>query len=347
MNNLPPRQPGSKESGILQRLRQSLRHIPIDRPHVLLACSGGKDSVALASMLAELARLNTLSMTIAHIHHGQHDLADVAASAVTSIGRMLDVPVIVRHLEAQAVATHEHFGLEEALRRERYLALARIAKEVNASCIALAHHQSDQAETLLLHLIRGSGVDGLAGMREWEIRHVPWWEEPAELSTGIWRPLIYESAATVADLAAQSGLPIVEDPTNTNPSFRRNAIRHNVLPILEGISPGSTAAIARSARVIATDADLLSEATMVHLAACRTETGLSRMKLVDLPDGWQHRVVRSWLIHAALPTDITYDRVSAVVELSQRNRGGSRVELGAGTRVVLRNGVLGIEGVAE
>lgn len=340
MNNSTGFQPGSPESGIVQRVRKSLREFATGRPQVLLACSGGRDSVALASILASLARLEVLSLTVVHIHHGQHDQADDAAAAVRHIGEVLGIPVVVRHLSAESVASHSGLGLEEALRRERYLSLADVAREMHAGCIALAHHQTDQAETLLLHLLRGTGVDGLAGMRSWEHRSIPWWELASSTSVTLWRPFLHESASSVAELARMSGLPIIEDPTNADTAFRRNAVRHQVLPLLEEISPGSTGAIARSAEVIALDAALLAADTDDRLADCMSNGALSRSALAGLPEGWQHRVVRRWLMNAAIPADITYDRVSAVVELAQRNRGGNRVEVGAGTTVILQGGML-------
>lgn len=113
-----------RESGIVQRFRNSLRHGSVPTPHVLLACSGGKDSVALAAILAELRRLELLTFSIAHIHHGQHDRADEAAQAVKDIGSTLDVDVSAHFLAQSDIDSHQGVGLEEALRRERYLRTA-------------------------------------------------------------------------------------------------------------------------------------------------------------------------------------------------------------------------------
>ena len=343
MNNPPRRQPDSRESGVVQRLRNSIRKIGLPVPHVLLACSGGKDSVALACSLHELVRLDLVSLTLVHIHHGQHDRADQAAKAVSDIGTTIGVPVRVRHLDSQAIAKHSGLGTEEALRRERYVALADIATDVSADCIALAHHQTDQAESLLLHLLRGAGVEGLAGMSVWESRRVPWWDYLDAPVFRLWRPFLHESAATVADIGLRSGLPIVEDPTNSDTSFRRNAIRHDVLPVLERIAPGSMAAIARSGEIVATDAALLAGVTQGLLAACMTEGGLDRATLMTLPEGWRSRVVRAWLMQADIVAEVTRNRVEAIVAMAMRNHGGSRIQIGTGTEVVLMDGVLSIE----
>ena len=339
-----PSKSDRRESGIVQHVRNTVRQLPVDSPHVLLACSGGKDSVALAWILAELRRLQLLTFSIAHIHHGQHDNADLAADAVREIGRLLDARITVHRLHQRDIDAHSGVGLEEAMRRERYLALFRIAVEQGADCIALAHHQTDQAETILLHLMRGAGVDGLAGMREWEVRRIPWWDESAEVTEiGLWRPLISQPERRVADIAASSGLPIVEDPTNSDPSFRRNAIRHQVLPVLEGISAGSVGSVARSAEVIAADAELLEHLTRQALAVCTRGDGLLRSRLMVLSEAMQKRVIRRWVADRLPMLELTSDRIAAISTLVARNRGGAVIEIGSGHRVTIRDGRLSLD----
>ena len=344
MTQKRPPKSDHRESGIVQRMRKSVRQLSVDSPHVLLACSGGKDSVALAWLLDELRRLGLLTFSLAHIHHGQHDRADVAADAVREIGRLVGVPVSVIQLDQADIDSHTGVGLEEAMRRERYLVLAAVARDEGADCIALAHHQTDQAETMLLHLIRGAGVDGLAGMREWESRRIPWWEAGSNpIEIGLWRPLIGEAESEIAELAADSGFTVIEDPTNIDPAYRRNAVRHQLLPVLEKIAEGSTAAIARSAEVIASDADLLDQLTEQSLAECRENGALSRAAVVQLPGAMQSRIIRRWVLDLIPMLELSSDRVAAIVELAARNRGGAVVEIGSGYSVTLRSGMLLID----
>lgn len=332
------------ESGIVQRMRKSVRALPVTQPQVLLACSAGKDSVALAWILSELHRLGLLTLSIAHIHHGQHDQADRAVQAVEEIGRTLDVPVVIRRLEQGRIDAHIGLGLEEAMRRERYRALARIAMKQEVDCIALAHHQTDQTETILLHLMRGAGVDGLSGMKPWEMRTIPWWEPTGDqIEIGLWRPFLGESAEDVARIAQQSGLPIVEDPTNMDPAYRRNAIRHQILPVLENISEGSTAAIARSAGMVGVDAELLRQLTQRSLGDSLDGDDLSRSSLVDLPTAMQRRVVRAWLSQQLPNQELSADRIDAIVDAAERSRGGSIIQLGNGHSVTLCDGRLIID----
>lgn len=344
MNPMRAGKPDSRESGIVQRMRFQVRNVPIDNPRVLLACSGGKDSVALAAIMAELQRLGLLEFSIAHIHHGQHNQADAAAAAVLRIGEQLGVEVAVRHLDPACIDRHQGVGLEEALRRERYLQLAKVAEDIGAHCIALAHHQMDQAETMLLHLMRGSGLEGLAGMRIWEDRKVPWWAPDASAVTmAFWRPLLQEQVEEVAAFASHSGLPVVEDPTNVDTRFRRNAIRHQLLPLMEEIAAGSTGAIARTGDVLSTDLDALVQITQAALENCIFSDGLSQQRLVEMPIGLQRRVVRAWILAQYPVHELSADRVDAVLDAASRNRGGAMVQLGSGLTVRLHDRIFTID----
>lgn len=336
--------PDRKESGLVQRLRISVRALPNHQPHVLLACSGGQDSVGLARLLAEMRRFDLLDFSIAHIHHGQHHRADDAADAVTRIGDILDVPVVIHRLTQQDFDNHPGLGMEEAMRRERYLALAGISRIHSANYLALGHHETDQAETILLHLMRGAGVDGLAGMREIESRTIPWWTDSSDQQDVVlWRPLLGESAQDIADYASDSGLPVVADPTNADTAWRRNAIRHQVLPLLEEIAVGSTAAIARSANLVTGDASLIATLTLAGLEQCLEDSALDRKRLLAQPPGMQQRIVRSWIL-GQLPTlELTSDRVLAVLGAAVRNRGGAIIEIGGSATVTLRDGLLHID----
>ncbi len=343
MDSTPLMSPAPKEAGIVQRVRRRLK-VPDSPPHhVLVACSGGADSVVLAWMLAELGGLGLIRLTLGHVHHHQNDHGDAAAAAVREIGERLSIDVRIAHLNQSDIDRHEGVGTEEAMRRARYLALARIAAEVGADTIALAHHQQDQAETVLLHLIRGSGLDGLTGMREHDERVIPWWNDDHEpMTIRLWRPFLTESAKSVKELAVTTGLPIVEDASNADPRYRRNAIRHQVLPLLEEIAAGSTAAIARSATVLQNDQVVISRAIEHAAMTCIEGESLDRKAVYDLPPEYQPGVVRYWLQRRGLANDLAQERIDAIVHLAVRNRGGSRIELTAGWSVHLNDGYLSV-----
>jgi tRNA(Ile)-lysidine synthase len=183
---------------------------------ILVAVSGGPDSVALLDVLQELRAVLHLTLACAHVHHGLREEADADAGVVRGLCQRLAVPC---HLERVVVPSGPPWdGLEAEARRVRYAALEARALAVGARRIATGHTADDQAETVLMRLLEGAGPRGLAGM--------------ALARGALIRPLLeVRRSEIVAHLTAR-GLPWVEDRTNRNPRFLRNRIRHDVLPFL-------------------------------------------------------------------------------------------------------------------
>lgn len=336
--------PPKRESGVVQRVRGSLSRWadPVAQPHILLGCSGGRDSVALAYVLAALVRTKTISATVVHIDHGMRAASREAAAGTERIADALDMPFRLVTLDPASVSEHEGVGPEEALRRERYRAFSRIARETQADAVAVAHHERDQAETVLLHLIRGAGLHGATGMREWSTIDVPWWpsqEYPRALT--IWRPFLRESWDDIEEVVVESGLPVFVDETNEDRTYRRNAIRHDVLPLLDRITPGATVNIARFAELAGEDDDLLDSMASERLQL-QPDGDLHRRAIVDQPKAIQRRVVQMWTGLRGFDGELTTNRIDAVCELAARNRSGSKLDLGAGWTVRLNKGVLSL-----
>jgi tRNA(Ile)-lysidine synthase len=336
----PPR----RESGVIQRVRASLRRswTESSTPSVLIACSGGQDSVVLAHLLLGLERTQTIRAEFVHVDHGVRDDSAHAAQVVMNFGASLGLPVHIVRLTDEAIADHAGAGAEEALRRERYRAFADIAAQTGADLLALAHHQRDQAETVLLHLIRGAGLHGASGMRECSVVEVPWWEPTRSItSLRLWRPLLAESAETIAEWHQLHGLPVAEDATNEDRKYRRNAVRHDVLPELETIFTGAVANLARFADLASEDDDYLEQQAAERVLA-QPDGDLHRRAIIDTDIAIQRRVVRQWIIASDYDGDLTSDRIDAVRALAERNRSGARVEIGAGWSVEISGGVLSL-----
>jgi len=339
---IPP--PPRRESGVIQRVRASLadRIDPVTTPHILIGCSGGRDSVALSSVLAALVRTGTITAAIVHVDHRQRDGSDRAATGTREISAALGLPFHLVTLDPDMIGRHEGVGREEALRRERYLAMSKVALRTQADAIAVAHHQRDQAETVLLHLIRGAGLHGATGMREWTTFDIPWWpSDEFPRAVTIWRPFLRESWDDIEDIAAESRLPIFVDESNEDRRFRRNAIRHDVLPLLEQISSGASVNIARFAELAGEDDDLLD-----HMASERLQVqpdgDLHRNAIVDQPKAIQRRVIQQWVLLRGFDGDLTTNRIDAICAMAERNRSGAQLELGAGWVARLNQGVLSL-----
>jgi len=197
---------------------------------VLAAVSGGPDSVCLAHYLAQMARRKRLTLELFHVHHGLRGrAADRDAASVLALGRALGVPARVARARVRAVAKERGLGLEEAGRKERYRLLAARAKSGHFGLVAAGHHLDDQAETVLLHLLRGTSLEGLGGIAP---------KRALAPGATLIRPLLPLTRAEVRTYLNVHGLASREDRTNKDPAFARNWVRAEVLPLLEARAPG-------------------------------------------------------------------------------------------------------------
>ncbi len=199
---------------------------------ILVACSGGVDSIALAAVLAAISKRMELQLTLAYVHHGTRDSAWQDECVVLRVAATFGLPVRVAAIEPGA-------GDEASLREARYAALARVAQTTGAQTVATAHNCEDQSETVLLALFRGAGPDGVSGMRP---------RRPLAENIELARPLLRIPAGDLRYYCHVHALPYAIDPTNSDADFRRNAIRQ-ALEALRPLFPGLDAAVARSAEL--------------------------------------------------------------------------------------------------
>lgn len=230
-------------------LAYARRHDLLRPGPLLVAVSGGTDSAALLALLGDLAPELGLLLQVGHFDHRTRPKS-AAADAAFVAGLAARVGASFRMGRAERPPASE----DEA-RRTRYAFLRRAALESGATAVATAHTRDDQAETVLLHATRGSGLAGLAGMR------------PSR--DGIVRPFLVLSRADTVGICAAEGIAPREDPTNRSVRFARNRVRHRVLPELERINPQVTVALARLAESAAEESDRSVGATQAALDAAR------------------------------------------------------------------------------
>ncbi|MFI7066467.1 tRNA lysidine(34) synthetase TilS [Kribbella sp. NPDC050124] len=313
------------------RTREAVRLTLSELPQgtiVLVACSGGTDSLALAAATAfEASKLKLRAGAVVVDHGLQADsaeTAEVAAGQCRSLG--LD-PVQVR-----AVEVGTEGGPEGAARTARYDALRDAADEFGADVVLLAHTRDDQAETVLLGLARGSGARSLAGM--------------APIAGLLRRPFLELPRATTAAACIASGLRPWHDPHNEDPQYIRVRVRHEVLPVLEeALGPGVIDALARTAGLLRADADALD-----MLAADAAETSVRRTDnevhcdvgtLAAEPDAVRTRVLRQAALEAGCrATDLTAGHIAAVDALVTGWRGQRWIDLPQGVRAARRGGFI-------
>ena len=218
-----------------------MRKDPLGR--ITAAVSGGADSVALLYALWELRETEDFQLTAAHVDHGLRPTSGQDAEFVAEMCRKLNVACEVRKVRVSGKS-------EDAARAARYEALFDACLRAKSWCLALAHHRRDQAETVLLHLFRGSGSGGLGGMQELSHRA---WREREKLQ--LWRPLLSLSPETIRGALQERGIPWREDETNAGDGYLRNYLRHQVLPAVEARLPHAEEAVCRAAYLLAEEDD--------------------------------------------------------------------------------------------
>lgn len=259
---------------------------------IAVAISGGLDSVVLLDSVckASASNKNTPEIWAFHIHHGLQKAADDWFIFCEKLAKKYKIHFDFRLLHLAEDGAHGN--VEARAREARYEALTQLCEEHDIQDLLLAHHQNDQAETVLLQLLRGSGVAGLSGMSE--LRQL----QSSHSTIALWRPLIHQSKAELEAYAKANKLKWFEDPSNQNTRFRRNAIRKYIIPKLEQIQPDAIANLARSAKVLA-DSQLLLDRLAKHDGETVIEkNGLKVKALVqmaqhDLPAA--NNLVRYWL----------------------------------------------------
>ncbi len=252
---------------------------------LLVAVSGGVDSVVLLHLLASCARRYDLQLHVAHLDHQIRSKSSADADFVRRLCSELNLPCVVESRDIQGLAATEKISLEMAGRTARRDFLLRQADRVGARLIALAHHRNDQVETLLLRLLRGSGVAGLSAMQELQDR---WW-----------RPLLGSSREQILAYARQHSLSWVEDETNADPAFLRNRVRHQFLPQFREVNPQVDERLAELSRQLQSDETYwqqqVEEAFPSVLLSSEAGLRLDRQKLLVCPEALQVRLLREAL----------------------------------------------------
>jgi tRNA(Ile)-lysidine synthetase-like protein len=315
------------ERTLRQRLIASFRRsFPAPPARILVGFSGGNDSLALSLLLAGTRPLLDIEIVLVHVDHRMRPESGADAEAARELAKALNLPIEVLRADAEPQELFAGVGPEEAARRVRYQMLVSQAESNDA--IAMAHHAGDQAETVLLHLIRGSGTDGLAGMSEMSEAQFPWWQTGAQTeSMRIWRPLLGESKQDLTALVAANGIRAIEDPSNSDLTYRRNVIRHRLLPVLRDIEPTIETRLGNLSRIAADESDYMNAIAVALIESSDIRQFLPRSAIDHAHPAIARRLIRMWL-STAHGFEPSFDRVEAVRNLSKRNNGGTKVELG-------------------
>lgn len=256
----------------MNRIAQRIVEQKIIQPGstLVVAVSGGADSLCLLHVLWTLRKLLHLQLHVAHLNHmlrGNESTAD--AEFVQTTAQAWDVPVSIETADVAAFAAQHRLNLHDAARRVRYAWLAQLANSIGAHAIVVAHTANDQAETVLMHLLRGAGTDGLSGMKAVEYSDTAQQHEsgPTVLphyhfaALSLIRPLLFATRAEIEAYCAEHNLSPRQDQTNFDTIYTRNRIRHELLPLLQTYNPRIIEALGRTAAISA-DAEAVMQSAL-------------------------------------------------------------------------------------
>jgi tRNA(Ile)-lysidine synthetase-like protein len=320
---------------------------------LVVAVSGGPDSLCLLHLLAALQSELAAPLHVAHLDHMIRGAESSAEAAfVGDVARRWGLAATVEAVDVPALAQARRANLHALAREVRYAFLARVARSIGAQAVAVAHHAGDQAETVLMHLLRGSGADGLAGMRP----VVPWEEwapdqetrragdkeqeaislSPALLvSPALVRPLLHVTREDIESYCREHALEPRRDPTNMDLSATRNRIRHDLLPRLIEYNPQIVRALGRTAAVCA------DEQAFVRDQLDAAWPGLARMRpgAVDF-DGAAWQALHPALQRAALRRAHAMLARGATLGLEHVEQARALIGRGVGRCIELPGGVV-------
>lgn len=301
---------------------QALDALGVARCRVLVAVSGGRDSCALLELFRRSADERDLELVVAHVHHGlRGEEADRDADHVEALARAAGLPFHLRRVDPEAPRrsgpSRTRPTLEEAARDLRRAALRQLADETGSAVVATAHHAGDQAETVLLRILRGTGPDGLAGIapRSGDGRFV--------------RPLLAVAPEQLEAWASANRLAWREDASNEDLRFRRNRVRHALLPGLASqFNPRILRALVDLAEAARGDRIWIEGVVEAEARRrLRVRDGAVELDLegwADLPDPLARRVVRRALGEAGLGRDVSRGAILRVLVVLRRGRAVGR-----------------------
>ena len=282
----------------------------------LIAFSGGVDSTVLLHVAAQLAQRNSaIQLRAIHINHGLSKQADQWVTHCQELCQQLNIPLIIEKVKLQQ---QKKLGVEAAARKARYVAIAKhqLADEI----LLTAHHQQDQVETILLHLMRGTGVKGLAGMVQKD-QHL--------------RPLLNVSKDDILAYANTEKLKWIEDESNQNLDFSRNKLRHQIIPELAQQWPSVAEQVSKTARHCLEAQQLLDELAQQDLICSRADhcltlpeqqllypgVQLSVEKILELSVARQKNLLRYWLAQqqSLMPSEIKLTQILTEVMLAKED----------------------------
>ena len=320
-----------------QTVKQVIQRLNLLRQgeRVVVAVSGGPDSLALLHILHTLRTHWDLTLIVAHLDHALRPTSREDAAFVGRIAAQLGLFCVRERQDVRAYAKAHRLSLEEAAREVRYQFLAQVARATQATAIATGHTADDQAETVLMHFLRGAGLSGLKGMLARSRLVLPPREPdtPAEPPVDLVRPLLFTPRRDIEAYLERKGLHPVQDETNFDTAFHRNRLRHELLPLLEReYQPQLRTRLARTAETLAVDWDFIQQAVNTaweQLAQIHPGSiTFPRDAFLALHPALQRRLVRRALFTLRpLLRDVAWDHITNALFIATHGETGAQATL--------------------
>jgi tRNA(Ile)-lysidine synthase len=299
---------------------------------VLIGLSGGPDSVCLTALLEKLSRRLRLKLHAVYIDHGLRPGETPAEAAFCkSLCEGMDIPFYVEHVEVKPYARERGMSLQEAARELRYRALGAVALRVRAHRVALGHNLDDQAETLVMRLLRGTGPGGLAGI-------------PA-VRDNIIRPLMEVERSEIEDFLKKENIAPVVDSSNLKDDYLRNRIRSSLMPLLMEINPGIHRTLCRTAEILREEERYFGVAVtkaMMKLITRKTDMAIELFlsPLENMDRVILRRVLRRAVEETRGLKGIGFVHIEDIIRLIAEGRPGDRIHLPGGIRAIKKYSTL-------
>lgn len=298
---------------------------------LVVGVSGGPDSLALLHLLKGL--LGPHSLMAVHLNHGWRDTAVTDAEFVRQTAVSWGIPCRIATENVPELARQEGWSLEEAGRIARYRLFADTAREIGAAAVAVGHNADDQVETILMHILRGAGLRGLAGMQA----AAPL---PGAPDLQLVRPFLTTTRAEIEKYCRENGLEPVRDASNQDTTFFRNRVRHNLLPLLADYNPQIRERLRQMAESAAADDVYLQQQTAAAWADLVMAQGenwvtLNRERWTAVANSLKFRLLRMAVSGLRPSVEINFSSIQKAFDLAERGHSGDQADLPGGVIMII------------
>lgn len=344
---------------LLQHFQRTMRAMPVERGQtVIVGVSGGADSMALLHLFVRSQEALGITPVAVHVNHQIRGAeADADERFVKGMAATWGAAIHAARFDVPGLAQSRKLTLEEAARQARYALLGKAARESGSSIVAVAHNADDQAETVLMHLLRGSGLAGLRGMLavsrmpEYPIENENQQAGARSLSPlRVIRPLLEAPRGEIEAYCAEQGIEARMDSTNLDTSYFRNRLRHEIMPMLAAMNPNVRAALGRTASVLAGDYEIVqTEISRAWQRIVKEETdervALDLAGWRSLPEAIQRGTIRRAVgrLRAGL-RDLSFEHVEGAVRAAREGGTGAWSTLPGGLMLAVGYETLTIAG---